>query len=49
MSSHTYPASAVNSAHASTTAGVLRELFQSTPLYVLAIAVGIATGKPGQR
>jgi hypothetical protein len=49
MSTHSYPNSAFKSAHASTAVGVLRELFQATPLYIFAVAVRAAMGKPSQR
>jgi hypothetical protein len=49
MSTNSYPNSAFKLAQASTAAGVLRELFQATPLYIFAVAVRAAMRKPSLR
>jgi hypothetical protein len=49
MSTHSYPNFTFKSARASTAAGVLRELFQATPLYIFAVAAQAAMHNPSQR
>jgi hypothetical protein len=49
MSTHSYPNSAFKPAPTPTAAGLLRELFQATPLYIFAVAARAAMRKPSQR
>jgi hypothetical protein len=49
MSTNTYPTSSSKPARSPSAAGLLRELFQATPLYIFAVAVRAAMRKPSQR